>query len=112
MASIQISFPSSTEAKWATARADLGADFKIGILERDEQMFFDVLITMIEHLQGLHNISPDEGNLFEIPPETAPDGTGRGSVNEHVQQSGDLFPIMGEANQFHAQVAILPILAG
>ena len=92
--------------------ADLRADFKIGIFERDQQMLFDALITMIEHLQGLHNISPDEGNLFKIAPETAPDEIRRGSVNEHVQQGGDLFMIMGETDQFHSQVAILPILAG
>ena len=93
-------------------RADMGTDFKIGIFERHEQMSFDVFITIIEHLQGLHNIAPDEGNLFEIPPEPASNWIGGGSVNEHVEQSGDLFPIMGEANQFHAQVAVRPSLAG
>ena len=44
------------------------------------------------------------------PPKQRLSEARRRSVNEHMQQRGDLLTIMGEADEFDSQIAILPIL--
>src|SRR5208337_895119 len=95
-------------AKMSGGAAGLSAHFKIRVIHGRKQMLLYIRVEIVHDLDGVDDVSTYEPDLLEIASEKSFHQADRGPVGEHLKQGRNFFRVSGKADQFNAQVAVLP----